>query len=159
MTILTPIPDDSNARIIGTIAKTTAILLAFLAVAAFGLSFEAVRNLATRSGVFHRNIAWLFPLIVDAGTAQELRQELLNLKTVSRQAENLLYGASVTGKYLARLESTGRVGRLPMRNGHQRWRISPAESIKDIIKNCVLERRAAEEANSRETGNLPADDD
>ena len=45
----------------------TASLVAVLAIAAFGLSFEALRDLAASSSVMNREVAWLFPLIVDGG--------------------------------------------------------------------------------------------
>lgn len=58
---------DENGRIIAAIGRLTAVLVAFLAMAAFGLSFEALWDLAVVAGGMKREIAWLFPLIVDGG--------------------------------------------------------------------------------------------
>lgn len=49
------------------VGKLTAGLVSFLAIAAFGLSFEALRDLAIVEGGMKPQVAWLFPLIVDGG--------------------------------------------------------------------------------------------
>lgn len=70
MTIETPSTEtvkDDNRRIVSAIGRLTAALVAFLAVAAFGLSFEALRDLAIVAGGMKPAVAWLFPLIVDGG--------------------------------------------------------------------------------------------
>jgi hypothetical protein len=46
------------------ISLTTALLVAFLALAAFRLSFDALRHLAAANGVAI-NMAWLYPAIID----------------------------------------------------------------------------------------------
>lgn len=58
---------NQQARIVTAIGRLTAALVAFLAMAAFALSFEALRDLAVVSGGMKREVAWLFPLIVDGG--------------------------------------------------------------------------------------------
>ncbi len=58
---------DENGRIVTAIGRLTAALVGFLAMAAFGLSFEALWDLAVVSGGMKREIAWLFPMIVDGG--------------------------------------------------------------------------------------------
>ncbi len=58
---------DNNRKIVTAIGRLTGTLVAFLAMAAFGLSFEALRDLAVVSGGMNRNVAWLFPLLVDGG--------------------------------------------------------------------------------------------
>ncbi|RYD82366.1 MAG: DUF2637 domain-containing protein [Verrucomicrobiaceae bacterium] len=60
-------PSSQRERLESTIGKLTAGLVTFLAVAAFGLSFEALRDLAIVSGGMKKGVAWLFPLIVDGG--------------------------------------------------------------------------------------------
>jgi hypothetical protein len=46
------------------ISLTTALLVAFLALAAFRLSFDALRHLAAANGVAI-NMAWLYPALID----------------------------------------------------------------------------------------------
>lgn len=75
------------------------------------------------------------------GTAAELRQVLLANKDVEKDTRRLLFNVAVTGKYLGRLETTGRVERLRMLNGYQNWRIKPLISAKDAFQNS-RERRA-----------------
>lgn len=60
-------PKDPTTTTIRVIGRMTAALVAILAIAAFGLSFEALRDLAVKSAVMNANVAWLFPLIVDGG--------------------------------------------------------------------------------------------
>lgn len=57
----------THTKTIAAVGKLTAILVALLAVAAFGLSFEALRDLATVAGGMKRSVSWLFPLIIDGG--------------------------------------------------------------------------------------------
>lgn len=65
----TPNIDQKHPRdvFVSRIGKLTAGLVTFLAVAAFGLSFEALRDLAIVAGGMKPQVAWLFPLIVDGG--------------------------------------------------------------------------------------------
>jgi len=65
-TIQKPV-SDPTAKTIIIIGRMTAALVVLLAVAAFGLSYEALRDLAVVSGVINQKVAWLFPLIVDGG--------------------------------------------------------------------------------------------
>lgn len=58
---------NDRRSVVATISRLTGVLVAFLALAAFGLSFEALRDLAVVSGGMNRNVAWLFPLLVDGG--------------------------------------------------------------------------------------------
>lgn len=58
---------DPRDVFVSRIGKLTAALVTFLAVAAFGLSFEALRDLAIAAGGMKPQVAWLFPLIVDGG--------------------------------------------------------------------------------------------
>lgn len=58
---------NENWKIVTVIGQLTAALVGFLAIAAFGLSFEALWDLAIVSGGMKREVAWLFPLIVDGG--------------------------------------------------------------------------------------------
>jgi len=60
-------PPNPASSITRTIDRATASLVAVLALAAFALSFEALRNLSIESGVINRNVSWLYPLIVDGG--------------------------------------------------------------------------------------------
>lgn len=60
-------PTTPKDLFVSRIGKLTACLVTFLAIAAFGLSFEALRDLAIVSGGMKREVAWLFPLIVDGG--------------------------------------------------------------------------------------------
>jgi len=62
-----PISQTSSQHLINNIGRLTALLVALLALAAFGLSFEALRDLAIVAGGMNRGVAWLFPLLVDGG--------------------------------------------------------------------------------------------
>lgn len=58
---------NESGRIVKIIGRLTGALVAFLAIAAFGLSFEALRDLAVVSGGMDRSVAWLFPILMDGG--------------------------------------------------------------------------------------------
>jgi hypothetical protein len=58
------------------------------------------------------------------GTAAELKGILTACPQTARDAEKLLGGwAPATGTFLGRLEGNGRVERMTLRDGIQRWRI------------------------------------
>lgn len=50
---------------VSIIGTSTACLVALLAVGAFALSYEALRDLAVRTGALPESTAWIFPLLVD----------------------------------------------------------------------------------------------
>lgn len=49
------------------ISWACSILVSLLSLAAFGLSFGALKELAVTHGSFRTNVAWLFPIIIDGG--------------------------------------------------------------------------------------------
>jgi hypothetical protein len=61
---VSPAPEKrfDPVSIIGT---STACLVALLAIGAFALSYEALRDLAVRTGALSESTAWIFPLLVD----------------------------------------------------------------------------------------------
>jgi len=50
---------------VSIIGTSTACLVALLAIGAFALSYEALRDLAVRTGALPESTAWIFPLLVD----------------------------------------------------------------------------------------------
>ena len=65
-----------------------------------------------------------------AGTAAELKGILATCPQVARDAEKLLGGwAPATGTFLGRLEGAGRVERMTVRDGIQRWRILESGAV------------------------------
>lgn len=65
--VITTPPPHPSIKTIEIIGRLTAILVVIIAMAAFGLSFDALRDLAVVSGVMKNGEAWLFPVIVDGG--------------------------------------------------------------------------------------------
>jgi len=65
--VITTPPPHPSVKTIEIIGRLTAILVVIIAMAAFGLSFDALRDLAVVSGVMKNGEAWLFPVIVDGG--------------------------------------------------------------------------------------------
>lgn len=97
----------NNKKISGLISVITGILVLLLAVAAFWLSFNALRALASENGISPNN-AWVFPLIVDGAMIvfslsilrSSLYQErvpwlwfMVGLFTVSSIVFNILHSA------------------------------------------------------------------
>jgi len=60
-------PLVSTAKLTQLVGISTAVLVALLAIAAFGLSFGALKDLAINQGGIASSVAWLFPLIFDGG--------------------------------------------------------------------------------------------
>jgi len=60
-------PDNvsSKVRPVDLIGRFTAVLVGMLGIASFALSFEALRDLAVRTGALPPQSAWLFPILVD----------------------------------------------------------------------------------------------
>ena len=56
---------NSKLRPVDLIGRATAVLVALLGVASFALSFEALRDLAVRTGALPPKSAWIFPILVD----------------------------------------------------------------------------------------------
>jgi hypothetical protein len=60
--------ENRQPRVVVWIGRTTALLVGLLAIAAFALSFEALRDLAIVSGAIpNPKRAWLFPVLLDGG--------------------------------------------------------------------------------------------
>jgi hypothetical protein len=55
---------SSTQRTVDLMGRITAVLVGLLGIASFALSFEALRDLAVRSGMPSQS-AWVFPLLVD----------------------------------------------------------------------------------------------
>ncbi|MCW1913074.1 DUF2637 domain-containing protein [Luteolibacter sp. GHJ8] len=55
----------STLRPVDLIGRATAVMVALLGVASFALSFEALRDLAVRTGALPPKSAWIFPILVD----------------------------------------------------------------------------------------------
>lgn len=55
----------ARIRLEAVISKVTVVLVLFLAFASFALSFEALSELAARSGAISPSKAWIFPLLID----------------------------------------------------------------------------------------------
>ena len=61
-------PENRETRAVRWIGRATAILVGLLAIAAFALSFDALRNLAITTGAIpNPEQAWLFPVLLDGG--------------------------------------------------------------------------------------------
>ena len=58
---------SSIVKLTRLVSSFTAVLVALLAIAAFGLSFGALKDLAITQGGIASSVAWLFPLIIDGG--------------------------------------------------------------------------------------------
>jgi hypothetical protein len=56
---------NSKLRPVDLIGRATAVMVALLGVASFALSFEALRDLAVRTGALPPKSAWIFPILVD----------------------------------------------------------------------------------------------
>jgi len=70
MTEFSPIDDHSTPRntrtaIVSGISKASAVLVLLLALGAFFLSYESLRDLAANSGAVAPGQAWMFPLVID----------------------------------------------------------------------------------------------
>lgn len=55
----------STQRTVDLMGRITAVLVGLLGIASFALSFEALRDLAVRTGALPPQSAWLFPILVD----------------------------------------------------------------------------------------------
>lgn len=63
-----PCLENRETRTVRWISRATAILVGLLAIAAFALSFEALRDLAITTGAIpNPKQAWLFPVLLDGG--------------------------------------------------------------------------------------------
>lgn len=63
-----PAPENREPQAVLWIGRATAILVGLLAIAAFALSFEALRDLAVVTGAIpNPKQAWLFPVLLDGG--------------------------------------------------------------------------------------------
>lgn len=61
-------PENRETKAVRWIGRATAILVGLLAIAAFALSFEALRDLAITTGAIpNPEQAWLFPVLLDGG--------------------------------------------------------------------------------------------
>lgn len=61
-------PDNRATQAVLWIGRSTAVLVGLLAIAAFALSFEALRDLAIITGAIpNPRHAWLFPVLLDGG--------------------------------------------------------------------------------------------
>ena len=61
-------PENRETQAVRWIGRATAILVGLLAIAAFALSFEALRDLAIVTGAIpNPKQAWLFPVLLDGG--------------------------------------------------------------------------------------------
>jgi hypothetical protein len=61
-------PENRETQVVRWIGCATAILVGLLAIAAFALSFEALRDLAITTGAIpNPEQAWLFPVLLDGG--------------------------------------------------------------------------------------------
>lgn len=58
-------PRDNRNAIVAGIGKASAVLVLLLALGAFFLSYESLRDLAANSGAIAPTQAWMFPLVVD----------------------------------------------------------------------------------------------
>jgi hypothetical protein len=62
------VSETPNFRAVLWIGRSTAVLVGLLAIAAFALSFEALRDLAIVTGAIpNPKHAWLFPVLLDGG--------------------------------------------------------------------------------------------
>jgi hypothetical protein len=61
----TPEIPSSTKRTVDLMGRITAVLVGLLGIASFALSFEALRDLAVRTGALPPQSAWLFPILVD----------------------------------------------------------------------------------------------
>lgn len=59
--------DQSNQYAVRRISVFVGVMVGFLALASFTLSFEALRQLAVKKGVVVERLSWIFPLVVDGG--------------------------------------------------------------------------------------------
>ena len=63
-----PTPKNRESQAVRWLSTATAILVGMLAIAAFALSFEALRDLAIVTGAIpNPKQAWLFPVLLDGG--------------------------------------------------------------------------------------------
>jgi hypothetical protein len=61
-------PENRETQAVRWIGRATAILVGLLSIAAFALSFEALRDLAITTGAIpNPEQAWLFPVLLDGG--------------------------------------------------------------------------------------------
>jgi hypothetical protein len=56
---------SSKLRPVDLIGRATAVMVGLLGIASFALSFEALRDLAVRTGALPPQSAWIFPILVD----------------------------------------------------------------------------------------------
>ncbi|MES2466355.1 MAG: DUF2637 domain-containing protein [Verrucomicrobiota bacterium] len=66
--IATETPDPkiaARSKLDAVICRVTVVLVLLLAVASFALSFEALSELAAKSGAIAPQKAWIFPLLID----------------------------------------------------------------------------------------------
>jgi hypothetical protein len=56
---------NSKLRPVDLIGRATAVMVGLLGIASFALSFEALRDLAVRTGALPPQSAWIFPILVD----------------------------------------------------------------------------------------------
>lgn len=55
----------ARVKLDAVISRITVVLVLLLAFASFALSFEALSDLAARSGAIAPSKAWIFPLLID----------------------------------------------------------------------------------------------
>ena len=99
-------------RTLNAIGRATALLVAFLAISAFILSFEALRDLAAREGGLTGPASWMFPVIVDGAicvfSLAALRAELAGHHRDLRWIKGLVLTVTISSVALNTLHAHGR---------------------------------------------------
>jgi hypothetical protein len=118
MNSLDPVPEAAGndaareERALKMIGRTTAVMVAFLAVSAFVLSFEALRDLAEREGGLTGPASWMFPVIVDGAicvfSLSALRAELAGDHRDVRWIKGLVLAVTLSSVGLNTLHAHGR---------------------------------------------------
>jgi hypothetical protein len=94
------------------IGRATAAMVAFLAISAFVLSFEALRDLAEREGGLTGPASWMFPVIVDGAicvfSLSALRAELAGDHRDVRWIKGLVLAVTLSSVGLNTLHAHGR---------------------------------------------------
>ena len=107
-----PARPGTEEQALKLIGRVTACLVAFLAVGAFVLSFEALRDLAEREGGLSGPAAWMFPVIVDGAicvfSLSALRAELAGDQRDVRWIKGLVLGVTISSVGLNILHAQGR---------------------------------------------------
>ncbi|MCW1913011.1 DUF2637 domain-containing protein [Luteolibacter sp. GHJ8] len=118
MNSLDPVPEAIGAveareeQALKLIGRTTAVLVALLAVSAFVLSFEALRELAEREGGLVGPASLMFPVIVDGAicifSLSALRAELAGDHRDVRWIKGLVLAVTLSSVGLNTLHAHGR---------------------------------------------------